>query len=227
MRDSVHIGRNIMRAISKAVLVAGAAGLVITGLGACSSSKAAPSAASTKPAAQINTLTGKNTCVALDANFLTALTTLKLTPGTLGTATLTGTNVCFPITGGNVTYYTPGTVDPYVQGIIHHQGSGLSLTAGATSVQLQNFTINPGNSELYGDVSVDHKPYASQVVLFDLDGSTLKPLKANTADNTAVLTGTTAHVSATAAGALDKVFSTTAVTKGLLVGVATITVNTK
>ncbi len=51
--------------------------------------------------------------------------------------------------------------------------------------------------------------------------------EANAADGTAVLTGTRVLVSPDAAAALDKVFSTTAVTPGLLVGVATITINTK
>ena len=37
----------------------------------------------------------------------------------------------FPITGGNVTYYTPGTESPYVQGMIDHDGSGLSSPAAA------------------------------------------------------------------------------------------------
>jgi hypothetical protein len=90
-----------------------------------------------------------------------------------------------------------------------------------------NFDINPGNSKLYGDVEVDNQPYAKGVYLFNLDGSTLQPLQSDAADGTAVLTGTRVLVSPDAATALDKVFSTTAVTAGLLVGVATITVNTK
>jgi hypothetical protein len=222
--------------VSKAILITGAAGLIV-GLAACSSSSkssdtssSASAAASTgtpKPAAEIDNLTGKDTAVALDANFVAALTSLKLTPGVVGTATLSGTTVSFPITGGNVKYWTPGTVNPYVQGDIQHQGSGISLTAGSTVVQLTNFDINPGNSELYGDVSVNGTSAATHVVIFDLDGSTLQPLQANASDGTAVLTGTTVHVSDTAAGLLDKTFGTTAVTKGLLVGVATITVNTK
>ena len=133
----------------------------------------------------------------------------------------------FPITGGHVDYYKKGVVNPYVQGEIDHNGSGLQLAAGSTSVQLQNFVVNPGNSKLYGDVSVNNQPYAKNVYLFNLDGSTLQPLQANAADGTAVLTGTRVLVSPDAAAALDKVFNTTAVTAGLLVGVATITINTK
>jgi hypothetical protein len=40
----------------------------------------------------------------------------------------------FPITGGSVTYYEPGSDSPYVQGEIDHDGSGLGLTgSGRTS----------------------------------------------------------------------------------------------
>jgi hypothetical protein len=164
--------------------------------------------------------------VALNTNFLSALTSLGLTPATVGTATLTNGTIHFPITGGSVTYWNPkGSYRPYVQGIILHEGSGLSLTAGSTVVSLTNFTINPGNSILYGDVSVNGAVAAQQAPLFNLNGTTLKPLKTEGTD--AVLTGTTVHVSSTAAGLLDKVFNTTAVKAGLLVGVATITAQTK
>ena len=53
----------------------------------------------------------------------------------------------------------------------------------------------------------------------------MKPLKLE-GDN-AILTGTTVHISDTAAGLLDKVFSTDAVKGGLLVGIATITAQIK
>ena len=36
----------------------------------------------------------------------------------------------FPITGGDVTYYEPGSRDPFVEGTIEHEGSGLSGTEG-------------------------------------------------------------------------------------------------
>ena len=91
-------------------------------------------------------------------------------------------------------------------------------------MSLTNFTINPGNSRLYGDVAVNGAVAAQQAELFTLNGTTLKPLK--TSGDEAILTGTTVHVSSTAAGLLNKTFNTTAVKPGLLVGVATITVKT-
>ena len=221
-----------MRIILKVIVSIAAVAVLGASVAACSSSSKSSSASSASvdpkaPLASVANLTGVSTAVKLDSGFTSALTTLGLTPSMLGSGTLTNGSVVFPITGGHVDYYKKGVVDPYVQGEIDHNGSGLQLTAGATNVELQNFVINPGNSKLYGDVSVDNQPYAKDVYLFNLDGSTLQPLQADAANGTAVLTGTRVLVSPDAAAALNKVFSTTAVTAGLLVGVATITINTK
>jgi hypothetical protein len=199
-------------------------------LAACSSSDSSgggstASAAAPKPLAHIAALTGESTAVALDKGFTDALTSLKLTPGVVGTAKLTNGSLVFPITGGNVTYFKPGSVSPYVIGQIQHEGSGLSLTAGKTQVKLTNLNVDPGVSRVYGDVSVNGKVAASSAFLFQLDGRTLKPLK--TQGSTAILTGTKVEISTVAAPLLDKVFKTDAVKPGLLVGIATITVNTK
>ena len=114
-----------------------------------------------------------------------------------------------------------------MQGKIYHAGSGLTLTSGATKVSLTNFVVDPGTSKLYGDVSMNGKSVVKGAELFGLDGTTLQPLQTDAAAGTATLTGTTVYVSATAAGLLNKVFKTTAVTKTLLVGIATIVINTK
>ena len=217
-----------MRKSSKIGAGAGIAALLVAGIiGGSSVANAstvheAKSSSVPAPVAAVPALFGGNTAVALDTNFLAALKSLGLTPSTYGTATLTDGSIHFPITGGDVVYWSPkGSYRPYVQGIILHEGSGLTLTAGSTAVTLSNFTVNPGNSELYGDVAVNGTIAASQAPLFDLYGGTLKALQLS--GNDAILTGTTVHVSATAAGLLDKVFNTTAVKGGLLVGVATIT----
>ena len=225
-----------MRAFTKAAIATATAAVLIGG-GTLAANAAAPhsapaavhAASSSKipaPAAAIPALSGKDTAVALDSSFTDALTSLGLTPGVIGSATLTDGSVHFPITGGSVVYWSPKSgYRPYVQGIILHNGSGLSLTAGSTTVALTNFTINPGNSELYGDVAVNGTTAVSQAPLFDLHGGTLKPLQVE--GDTAILTGTTVHVSSAAADLLNSTFGTTAVKKGLLVGVATITANLK
>jgi maltose-binding protein MalE len=224
MRSSIKTPRMMFAGLAVTALLAAPA------LAACSSTDAnttttAASAAAT-PVAKIDALTGQSTAVKLDAGFLKALTTLKLAPGTVGTAKLTAGSLIFPITGGNVTYYTPGSVTPYVTGDIKHNGSGFSLTAGTTKVELTNFEINPGTSELMGDVSVNGTSAAKGAILFDLDGNTLKPLQTG-ANNTAILEGTRVLISADAAGLLNKTFKTDAVKPGTLVGIAKITVNTK
>ena len=169
---------------------------------------------------------GVDTQVAVDASFVEALTTLGLTPGVVGTATFTDGTFSFPITGGNVDYYDPQEdYRPYVQGTIDHEGSGLSLTAGAKVVELSNFVIDPGTSKLMGDVSVDGTVAVEDAVLFDLHGGTLKPLQMD-GDN-AILEGTTVHISDDAAALLNETFGTDKVAGGMLVGVAKITVATK
>ena len=212
-----------------AAMVAGAAMLTF-GVAACGSSNSSTTstAASVKPVAQIKTLqgSGQSTAVALDAGFVKALGTLKLTPAPVGTATVSKAGVAtFPITGGNVTYYKPGTVSPYVQGTIDHSGSGLSLTGGGKVVDLTNFVVHPGASVLTGKVTVDGKVAAASAPLFFLDGRTLKPLEAKS-NGTAVLQGTTVKLKQSAATLLNQTFGVTALKNGLVIGVATITVNT-
>nr|WP_307857181.1 hypothetical protein [Pseudarthrobacter albicanus] len=213
-----------------------AAGSLMFSLAACSpasntsaapaSSSSSASAEAPKPLASIPALTGTSTAVKLDASFAKALETLKLTPGVIGTAALTDGSLIFPITGGKVDYYDPSKdYRPYVQGLISHAGSGFSLTAGETKVDLTNFTIDPGTSKLYGDVAVNGTVAAKQAYIFNLDGSTLKPLAK--AGDTAILEGTRVLISDTAAGLLNKTFKTDAVKADMLVGIAKITVNTK
>ena len=195
-------------------------------LAACSSTDDSSSDKTTvaKPVARINALSGNDTAIKLDKGFTDALTSLKLTPGTVGKATLADGSVDFPITGGNVTYFKPGTAKPYVIGQIQHEGSGLSLTAGGTKVELTNFNVDPGISRVYGDVTVNGKVAVTSAFLFQLRGATLKPLQ--TEGDTAILEGTKVFISPVAADLLNKTFGTDAVTDKLLVGVAKITVNT-
>ena len=132
----------------------------------------------------------------------------------------------FPITGGNVTYFTPGSVDPYVQGLINHNGSGLSLTGGGTKVELTDFVVDPAKSVLTGKVTANGKVAAQSAPLFFLDGRTLKPLQMGP-NNTAILEGTTVSLTKEAADLLNKTYNVTALKQFFPVGVAKITVNTK
>jgi hypothetical protein len=161
--------------------------------------------------------------ITLDRGVTDALTALKLTPGVLGGAKLTAGSLVFPITGGNVTYFEPGTASPYVVGQIQHEGSGLSLAASGTTVHLTNLNVDPTVSRVYGDVTVNGEVAATGAFLFAPDGRTLEPLR--TDGGTAILQGTKVAISDDAAPVLNKVLHTTAVKPNLLVGDATITVN--
>lgn len=209
-------------------------GLLSITLAACGSSDTTTtpnsdtsSSASAEPVATVDNLSGVSTAVTLDPAFLEALTTLSVTPGVIGDATLEGAVLTFPITGGNVKVFEKGAVDPYVQGEIMHDGSGLSLEAGGTKVDLENFVVDPGKSVLTGKVSANGEEVAPDANLFFLDGSTLQPL-ATEGDN-AVLEGTTVKLHPDAAALLRKTYSLTEdqLPDYFTVGVAKITVATK
>ncbi|HXH78546.1 hypothetical protein [Nocardioides sp.] len=198
-----------------------AAAVLVVPLASCGSDESS----APEPVAAIDDLSGESTAIALDKGFTDALTSLKLTPGVTGSAKLTDGSLIFPITGGNVSVFEPGSVPNYVVGQIQHEGSGLSLSAGGTKVLLTNFNVDPGVSRVYGDVTVNGKVAATSAYLFQLNGSTLKPLQ--TKGKTAILQGTKVLISKVAAPLLNDTFKTDAVKPGLLVGVAKITVNTK
>ena len=96
--------------------------VLAVGVAACGSDDSTSSTSSDtppEPVAAIDSLDGVATTVSLDQGFVDALGKLGLTPGTVGDASLKGTDISFPITGGNVTYYDPAeSYRPYVQGEI-------------------------------------------------------------------------------------------------------------
>jgi len=221
----------------KKLMVAGIALSAALGLGACSSDDATASDSSSssstqvarpEPVASLPAIpAGGSTAIALDADFVAALGTLGLTPATLGDATLADGSISFPITGGTVTVFDKSSgYRPYVQGTLLHEGSGLSLTAGGTTVELTGFTIDPGTpARLFGDVAVNGQQAVASAPLFDLDGTTLNPISMD-AEGNAVLQGTTVKLSPEAAELLNSTFGTDALQGGLVIGIATITVPT-
>jgi hypothetical protein len=224
--NAIRTHRN--RKLVAGIALAAVASLPLAACGSTESNDSETSAGSSsdiaKPVARINALSGQDTGILLDSGFADALTTLGLTPVTVGTATLADGSINFPITGGNVTYFEPGTAKPYVIGQVQHEGSGLSLTAGDTTVELTNFNVDPGISRVYGDVSVNGETVVTSAFLFQLRGATLKPLQVE--GDTAILEGTKVFISPVAAELLNSTFGTDAVTDQLLVGIAKITVNT-
>lgn len=225
-----------MRKFYKSTIGIAAAALLVGTLAACTTAAEEPTTPDTtteeapaedvdpEPLASIPALGGVDTQVALDQGFVDALGSLGLTPGVIGGATLTEGVLAFPITGGNVDYYDPEEdFRPYVQGSVEHDGSGISLTAGETVVELTDFRIDPGTSQLFGTVTANGEEVGQDIFIFNLDGTTLNPL-AEDADGNAVLEGTTVLVSPDAAELLNATFGTDAVTEELVVGIAKITV---
>ena len=217
-------------AVAAALAVTAGLGLAACGDGDTSVNPTADSSSNSHPTpiATVPAVKGGSTAVALDAGFTQALTTLGLTPGTVGNATLNGTTISFPISGGTVTVYDKDSgYRPWVQGALFHAGSGLSLTAGGTEVQLTDFVIDPGKpARLFGTVLVNGQVAAYSAPLFDLNGKNLGA-PTQDADGNTVLSGTQVKVSPEAAALLDSTFKTDAVKGGLLVGTSTITVQTK
>ncbi|MCU1691230.1 MAG: hypothetical protein JWM64_321 [Frankiales bacterium] len=211
----------------KSLLTLALIGTLSLSLSACGddekdSGSGSSKADSSAPLAEIPMLTGKMTAVTLDSAFAAGLKSLGLTPAPVGRATVSAEGVAsFPITGGSAKYFKPGSVDPYVQGLIHHDGSGLSLTGGGIKVELTNFDVDPGKSMLFGDVSANGKDVVQDAPLFFLDGTTLKPLAMENGD--AVLEGTQVKFTKAAADLLNATYKTTAVKENALVGIAKIT----
>lgn len=218
----------------RAKTTAGIAGLLLVAfpLAACGSSDTSSSSSSTgsvKAVATIDALTGEMTQITVDKDFFPTLDSLGLAPGIEGNAGLDGDVLSFPITGGNVEVFEPGSVPNYVTGQIQHENSGISLStkekgAGPT-VQLLNFNVDPTVSRVYADVVVDGKVAVTSAYVFRLDGSTLNPLDTTSEPGKAILEGTTIYLSDVAAGLLNDTYGTKAVTDQVKVGIAKITVD--
>lgn len=223
-----------MRASATKISAVTLAGLLALTLSACGDDEEDAGSSSPVQLAKIDDLSGGiSTSVKLDPAFLAGLTALKVTPGVVGPTKLNVDTLVFTITGGNVTLFEKGTTgsNPYVTGLIKHDGNGITLSAGGKKVELKNFDVDPGASILKTDVSVDGAKFADDVPTFFLDGRTLTyPPTAAGGAGTATLTGTTVSLTPEAVGALNDVFgikdTPNALPAYFKVGVATILVKT-
>jgi len=206
---------------TKASIAALVGALALAGA-ACGDSKssdstASGSAQSTKSGDMVTaipSLTGVGTSVKIDAGTADALKSLGVALAPLGSATFdAGTaTITFPITSGYAEIHSDlGAKPGYIQGSIAHDGSGFSLAAGSTKVELSDFVVDPGNSMLYGTVGGTPK-----VPLLFLDGTNVK-VGADASGNV-TLDGTVAKLTDTAAGALNKAFNVTALKAGIPLG---------
>ncbi|MCB0878769.1 MAG: HtaA domain-containing protein, partial [Thermoleophilia bacterium] len=150
--------------------------------------------------------TGGDTQLAVSDAALGALTTLGITPGAAADATLEGATYAFPITGGSVRLSN-------LAGSITHSG-GITLTKAATTVTLSDFTIDTRRAQLWGKVNG-----SDAVALLDLD---LSSPTVSTGKQSVTVAGVPGTLTEGAASALNGAFGTTAFTKGLLLGTATV-----
>jgi hypothetical protein len=149
---------------------------------------------------------GGTTTLALDPGAASALASLGIEAGPVAPATAGDEGVSFPITGGKASAKT-------YAGAIRHSG-GLRLSRGATSVELTSFTINVDS-----DPDLTALAGGQRLSILNLD---LARLDAQVSGRRITLSGVKASLTATAAGALNQVFSTDAFTEGLVIGTATV-----
>jgi hypothetical protein len=162
----------------------------------------------------IPALTGVGTSVILDAGTAGALKGLGVAIAPSGSATFEAatSTITFPITSGYAEIHSDPSFKPgYIVGSVNHEGSGFTLTAGATKVTLDDFVVDPGNSMLYG--SVNGTPGAP---LLSLDGTNVKVTMES---GNVVLFGTVAKLTDAAASALNGAFKTQAIKAGTPLGV--------
>jgi hypothetical protein len=205
-----------IRSKAAASVLLGALVLVGAACGSKSSSSSTDNPASTAAdmVTSIPSLSGVGTSVKLDPGTAAALKSLGVSVAPAGTATFdpATSTVTFPITAGYAEIHSDlGHKPGYIIGSVDHAGSGLTLTAGATKVELSDFVVDPGNSLLYGTVGG-----TPMVPLLDLDGTNVKVGSEN---GNVVLDGTVAKLTPTAADALNKAFKVDAIKAGTPLGV--------
>jgi|tagenome__1003787_1003787.scaffolds.fasta_scaffold20687478_2 hypothetical protein len=146
------------------------------------------------------------TTLALSDGAAAALQSLNISAAPLKPARAGAKGIAFPITAGRLDAKT-------YAGKIKHSG-GLSLTRGATRVDLRNFTINvdgaPDLTARVGD---------ARVSVLDLD---LTDAKIAASGRKVTIAGVKATLTGDAADALNAAFGTTAFQKGLELGTATV-----
>lgn len=156
---------------------------------------------------------GETTVVLCDS-FLNSLKSLGLAYGVVAPTQLNGTTVNFPINGGAIDLQT-------ALGNIGHNG-GLTLSAGGTTVALENFTIDTtGSAPVITGIVVANGALSGRITLFDLalPSDFTTPIKLDDAVLTN-LRNVSVTLDAAGAAALNSAFHTNALSGGLKVGTA-------
>ncbi|MDQ5894545.1 MAG: hypothetical protein QG596_806 [Actinomycetota bacterium] len=154
---------------------------------------------------QVRLAASGSTDLTLDPGTAQALTDLGVTAAPIGPAeALPSGALSFPITGGRANTRT-------FAGAVRHSG-GISLSAGATTVELTDFTINVG-----ADPDLTALVGGQRVSILSLD---LSSLEAKVVGRKITLDKVEANLTQAAADALNAAFGVTAFTEGLTLGTA-------
>jgi hypothetical protein len=160
-----------------------------------------------------------STAVQLSSEFVDALGSLGVQPGAVGVGRLQQGVAAFPITGGQIDLGTAKTE-------IIHRG-GLSLKAGATTVELTDFVISTlGDRPVLTGLVTVNDSLAFRAPLFEL---TLPSLTLPLTPQRSRLVVPEVKVTLTkeAADALNQVFTVSAFQPGFNIGTATVRAGVK
>lgn len=164
--------------------------------------------------AQTYTVESGKTSVTLSSEFVSALHSLRVTPGTIGPTTISGGIATFPAVAGAVDVNN-------AKGQILHSG-GLTLADAKVRVRLQSYIIDTtGSSPTISGIVVVNGAMVGRMTLFDVQlPSGIKfPLMPTNGDMLA-LSGIRLTLDSGAAAALNKVFDVNAFMGGLKIGTA-------
>ena len=163
--------------------------------------------------AQTNTAIFGETRVQLSSDFVSALGSLGVTPGTVFPTRLKQGTVNFPVVAGAIDLIN-------AKGELIHSG-GLTLSAGGTKVQLQSFTIDTASAQpvISGIVSVNGQ-LLGRLPLFNLVLPNNLTLPLVPRGGWITLSGVGVKLSDTAASSLNSVFNVNAFAGGFNVGSA-------
>jgi hypothetical protein len=160
-----------------------------------------------------DTVFGGVTRVTLSSGFLSALSSLGVTPGTVAPTRIDNGIASFPITGGAVDLNTAA-------GNIIHSG-GLTLKTENTQVRLQSFIIDTtGNQQVLTGLVVVNGALVGRIPLFNLTAQNGPGLPLKPQGQLLRVTGIRVQLSSAAASALNSVFSVSAFTPGFDIGTA-------
>jgi len=162
-------------------------------------------------AQEIYPIDGGRTTVTFAPDFLTTLSTLKITPQAVTESQLYGDKIFFPITSGALSLDS-------ARGQILHTG-GLSLVAGTSSVRLYSFVINTLNDDAYvTGLVVANGRFLGRVKVFrvELPGDLKLPLDPK--DGDFFLSDVKLTLAADAATALNDAFNVRGFAGGQTIG---------